>query len=622
MASNIPECFLQLSRNSKEDFVKAANLLLRIARNIINNPSVEKYQSIQIGSKTFMENLLPVDGGVQCLLEMGFEESHERFQFRAVHFEKLKNLKLLLEKYVQGEQAPPSVKSSASNEPSSLTPNRESEAATYRKIVSHYEHVLKYENPRLQAKARSVIPIEALSKKANENLSNNPQFSGQNGNVPLHYDDCMILALLEWFKCDFFKWVDSPSCPHCAQSKCRMAKMLQPTNEELKWDAHRVEGHLCDNCGSMVRFPRYNNPEKLLETREGRCGEWANCFTLLCRSLGYDSRHIMDWTDHVWTEVYSKAAQRWLHCDPCENAFDKPLLYEQGWGKKLSLLIAASCDEVVDVTWRYSDKPKEVMPRRNSMFRENWLESVLKKLNAKRQNAFPSEKMAILQNRKIQEVREFVSPKIKSSVVYGGRTSGSVGWRTERGEMGEKPSVETDKELCPKNFSGPKDDEFFLRYFSKSNQYQYSLDRDTNGWESLSYSSTSIQRKEEFDWKMVYLARAEAADKAHICWKFDLKHLDEKVIIKSAEVYIESTEFQSGNIKLLLCTDSKTVVLKNNEKRLVKDDIFGARSLSVHVFMSGGDGENAWQHTQLFRTSTKSDSDEPQLSFSIKYGLK
>lgn len=47
-----------------------------------------------------------------------------------------------------------------------------------------------------------------------------------------------------------------------------------------------------------------------METRRGRCGEWANVFTLFCRSLEWDTRLVVDKTDHVWTEVCIKNRKR------------------------------------------------------------------------------------------------------------------------------------------------------------------------------------------------------------------------------------------------------------------------------------------------------------------------
>ncbi|KAG8363780.1 hypothetical protein BUALT_Bualt19G0057900 [Buddleja alternifolia] len=49
----------------------------------------------------------------------------------------------------------------------------------------------------------------------------------------------------------------------------------------------------CKMCSTTIRFPRYNDRMKLLETRKGRCGEWANCFTLYCRAFGYESRFVL-----------------------------------------------------------------------------------------------------------------------------------------------------------------------------------------------------------------------------------------------------------------------------------------------------------------------------------------
>jgi peptide-N4-(N-acetyl-beta-glucosaminyl)asparagine amidase len=118
---------------------------------------------------------------------------------------------------------------------------------------------------------------------------------------------------------------------------------------------------------------------KLLDTRNGRCGEWANCFTALCIAIGHDARFVLDWTDHVWTECYIKSEERWVHMDPCENAYDSPKMYERGWGKKLTYVLAFSLVEVVDVTHRYT--LNKVMNRmRRDQVPEQWLKDVLTNL--------------------------------------------------------------------------------------------------------------------------------------------------------------------------------------------------------------------------------------------------
>jgi len=120
----------------------------------------------------------------------------------------------------------------------------------------------------------------------------------------------------------------------------------------------------CRDCNQHTRFPRFNNPSHLLTTRRGRCGEFANAFCLICRALRLDAQYVLDFTDHVWVEVWLPSVQRFVHCDPCERALDTPLMYEQGWNKKLTHVLSFSRYGVSDSIARYSRKQNTVLTRR------------------------------------------------------------------------------------------------------------------------------------------------------------------------------------------------------------------------------------------------------------------
>jgi thiol-disulfide isomerase/thioredoxin len=322
------------------------------------------------------------------------------------------------------------------------------------RISSYTEMVLQYEDPMSQAIAMSHIPLEQLD--ANAGIAPGAPWGAR-------HNSAFLRELLRWFKSDFFKWTNAPACGFCG-GKTENVGMGQPSPEEAANQAGRVEVYSCKACGSQTRFPRYNKATKLLETRNGRCGEWANCFTLLCRSLGFPARMAMDWTDHVWTEVYlgaeSPAAEGapglvagWKHCDPCENRFDAPLLYESGWGKKLSYVVGFSCNEVVDVTPRYTNKWADQVLKRRAAIQESWLSDAIASIDVRqRSRGLGGESAAVIDGRKRAELLELRARQAVSVAgdgvggaekpeERGGRQTGSIEWRTQRGETGKDGAV-------------------------------------------------------------------------------------------------------------------------------------------------------------------------------------
>jgi hypothetical protein len=315
----------------------------------------------------------------------------------------------------------------------------------------------------------------------------------------------LLEQLVRWFKADFFQWTNTLPCGRCAGRDTEAVGGTQPTAvERAGGGASVVELHRCRGCGFMTRFPRYNNPALLLDWRKGRCGEWANCFTLCALAAGFEARHVSDWTDHVWTEVWlpdagpgagdraggraegggalqllassgtgtgsgtSSGASsggggsvgtrvagwprgRWLHVDACEAAVDAPLLYEAGWGKQLSLIVAVGRDEVAHVSQRYTKQwVAAVRPRiENTLGPVAALGQLIDVANAAHSaSAVPApDPLGGSGRRRFVAWRQRVDARcmeaacafddrVRKEEEQVGRITGSMAWRLERGEAG------------------------------------------------------------------------------------------------------------------------------------------------------------------------------------------
>lgn len=309
-------------------------------------------------------------------------------------------------------------------------------------INHNIEKAMSVEDPAAQQRALSITPLADIKQEAAATVELDRLLLGQTAAADSAaqpgVDDLVVQGMLHWFKHSFFKWVDQPPCDTCGVPT-RHAGMSAPTPAETSDGAGRVEVYHCQQCQQSTRFPRYTNPSKLLETRRGRCGEWAHTFLLFLRAAGYDARHVSDTADHVWCEYYSSALQRWVHVDACEEAWDKPLLYDAGWGKKLAYVFAASRHGVTDVSRRYVAKPAD-LPARRTRVPEQWLTQTISGLTSQMRAGQDAQARRDLAVRDAAEVLQLMSLEGQAAAAAAadlpGRQSGSEAWRLARGEMG------------------------------------------------------------------------------------------------------------------------------------------------------------------------------------------
>jgi peptide-N4-(N-acetyl-beta-glucosaminyl)asparagine amidase len=175
---------------------------------------------------------------------------------------------------------------------------------------------------------------------------------------------------------------------------------------------------------------------------------------------------------------------------------------------------------------------------------------------------------------------------------------------------------------------------FTIKYNAVKNKYKYGRDEEADSnevdlWSDGAYSYSNIQLKLEHDWKISYLART-GSTKAYIEWYFDLSAClgpDVTRSVSKLELNFGYSLYESGEVKLQLYSlqdetadVANCLVLERNCGGRNVDLSYEAMSggdsgdlytvhfnhknfkgLKLRAELSKGNGDNSWQHTQLFR---------------------
>lgn len=77
---------------------------------------------------------------------------------------------------------------------------------------------------------------------------------------------------------------------------------------------------------------------------------------------------------------------------------------------------------------------------------------------------------------------------------------------------------------------------------------QIEVNETMKDWQSCVYNVENIARKEERDWKMVYLARTEDTATAQITWNFDFSQ--SKLKVKDVKFVFDKTTYEDGKVDI------------------------------------------------------------------------
>lgn len=290
---------------------------------------------------------------------------------------------------------------------------------------------------------------------------------------------------------------------------------------------------------------------------------------------------------------------------------DRPLIYEKGWRKKLSYIIAYSRDEVQDVTWRYTRDYSGVMSRRNICSEKNLLKFI-ELLNARREavaNYSSLRRREVIKQRALELAGFLYIPNQQQpddGESYGARTSGSHTWKLARGETTTEASSFKSYTWNISKYGKS----FHLSYCVVPDTYSIKDDSDfeletRNGWQKGVHTiEGDVFRKVEDDWKVAYLARSPGKTIGVVKWCFEVKN--PKLRIHSFKLRTKDKVFHEGSTSWKLdafYTDGnqcKSFII-NDCSDYCTDDLHDSKKLILTASVSGGSYDIAWQHAQLFR---------------------
>merc|ERR1719265_1385469 len=209
------------------------------------------------------------------------------------------------------------------------------------------------------------------------------------------------------------------SCDEQADSQFLGQVACQPNDDKISDDCVYAELRFCKTCGNnatnkskFFEYARFHGPLALFDTKSsrrgvmGQCEEFSRAGHAMLAALGYEVRYVLDFTDHVWLEVRVPQGPTgvWIHADPSEGILDQPLMYEKGWGKKLTMIFAFTPQYIEHITHKYTEDYEGTVSRRG--ITDESLNALLKEVNYRLQNELPMSPWGFhfSKNRKLEEI--------------------------------------------------------------------------------------------------------------------------------------------------------------------------------------------------------------------------